>query len=175
MRYYLFRRSGIERGWRAVVGTISGVLGGSSLKRKFLSLIFSAGEFAQFFAYHIVFTMGVRRIFLSRVTKARPSARAVAAIIRSAGSAEKSPGNCVESTAIIGVISFTTTPLVSTSSPIHVSGVPRGERRPRAINMAISHRLMEAIPIPPEDTALRIALAAERESRLGSRQSHSST
>ena len=60
-------------------------------------LIFSTGKFAQFFAYHIVFTMGLRRIFLSRVTKARPSARAVAAIIRSAGSAEKSPGNPVES------------------------------------------------------------------------------
>jgi hypothetical protein len=75
--------------------------------------------------YHIVFTISLARILVSRVTSVRPSARAVA-----------------------------------------------GESRPRLISIAISHRLIEAIAIPPVWVACLMAVVAARERRLGSKHNH---
>ena len=51
------------------------------------------------------------QMFWSRVTKDKPSARAVALINRSTGSREGSSGKCVASLAISGVIGLTARPL----------------------------------------------------------------
>jgi hypothetical protein len=71
------------------------------------------------------------------------------------------------------VISLTTTPLRSTSAASHASGVPWGTTRPRAIIIATSHRVIEAMASPPALAARRIAAVAEPESRRGSRPSQS--
>ena len=49
--------------------------------------------------------------------------------------------------------------------------VPGACNRPFARRPAISHSVMEATAIPPEDLALRIALFARAESREGSTES----
>jgi len=53
--------------------------------------------------------------------------------------------------------------------------VPGARRRPFAKRTASSHREMDAIAIPPEVVAHRIALAARRESREGSAASQMRT
>jgi hypothetical protein len=49
--------------------------------------------------------------------------------------------------------------------------VPGARSRPFASRPAISHSVMEATAIPPEDLALRMALLARAESREGSTES----
>jgi len=127
------------------------------------------------FDYQMVLTSLHCRMRSSRVTSAVPSARAVAAIRRSAGSREKSSGNCQASAAISGVMDLISTPASSTSLRTDASTLPRGVICPRENIMAISQRLIAAMAIPPLARARRIADAARRERRAGSSISQTNT
>lgn len=125
--------------------------------------------------HQIVRIKGLARIVSSRVTSGRPSARAVAPINLSAGSFGYSSGNWVASAATAGLISRTAAPVASRNIRIPASVVPAARKRPFAKKPAISQRVMDATARPPEVLALRMALAARRESRAGSTASQIKT
>src|SRR5436309_15244 len=100
------------------------------------------------------------------------SRTAAAAIRRSAGSPGNGSGNWAASVAIAGVISLTTTPLRASNSASHASGIPFGTSRPRVTITANSQTVTDAIAMPPEPRAARMALVAAGESCLGVNMSH---
>src|SRR5579862_9681719 len=98
--------------------------------------------------YQRVFTRVDLRMRSSRVINVSPSARAVAAIRRSAGSRGKSGGNSVAAAATSGVMGLTVTPEPSITKRTDASTVPVVSSRPRENIMASSHKVIAATPIP---------------------------